>query len=118
MIALLIFSTLVNQWSKTKTRILKSRSHHFEWLFPSSDPLKVKYYHHLIRWMLLLFGTYLTAWLVIEAFAPGSEFSLLFISLLFPFYIALHYYELRERYYDVQEHREGIVWYFSGPPYC
>jgi hypothetical protein len=96
--------------------MLESRSHHFEWLHPSSNPLKQKYYLQLIRWMLLLLATYLLVWVIIEALAsPQSEFSLLFISLLFPFYIALHYYELRERYYDVQENRTGINWYFSRP---
>jgi hypothetical protein len=114
-ICLLIFSSVINQWSKTKARMLESHSHHFEWLHPSADPLKEKYYLHLIRWMLLLLGIYLLAWLVMESLLPDSEFSMLFISLLFPFYIALHYYELRERYYDVQEHRTGINWYFSRP---
>jgi hypothetical protein len=114
-ICLLIFSSLINQWSKTKARMLESRSHHFEWLHPSADPLKEKYYLHLIRWMLILLGIYLLAWLVMETLTPASEFSMLFISLLFPFFIALHYYELRERYYDVQEHRTGINWYFSRP---
>jgi len=114
-ISLLIFSALVNQWSKTKTRILESNSHHFEWLHPSAEPLKQKYYVHMIRWMLWLLAAYLLAWVIVEAWFPRSEFSLLFISLLFPFYIALHYYELRERYYDVQENRTGVNWYFSRP---
>jgi hypothetical protein len=95
--------------------MLESRSQHFEWLHPSADPLKQKYYRHMIIGMLLLLTIYLLAWFVMDGRLPGSEFSMLFISLLFPFYIALHYYELRERYYDVNEHRTGINWYFSRP---
>ena len=114
-ICLVIFSSLINRWSKIKYRMLESRSPHFEWLHPSADPLKQKYYNHLIRWLLLLTGVYLLAWLLIETLATGSEFSLLFISLLFPFYIAIFYYELRERYYDVQERKTDINWYYSRP---
>ena len=114
-ICLVIFSSLINRWSKVKYRMLESRSPHFEWLHPSSDPLKQKYYNHLIRWMLLLLGVYLLAWFFVELLATGSEFSLLFISLLFPFYIAIFYYELRERYYDVQERKTDINWYYSRP---
>jgi hypothetical protein len=44
-IALLIFSALVNQWSKTKLRILEGRSQHFEWLYPIR-PLEQEYYRH------------------------------------------------------------------------
>jgi hypothetical protein len=114
-ICLVIFSSLINRWSKGKNRMLESRSHHFEWLHPSADPLKRKYYLHLIRWMLLLLGVYLLAWVCMETWIPGSEFSILFISLLFPFYIAVFYYELRERFYDVQEKRTDINWYYACP---
>jgi len=114
-ICLVIFSSLINRWSKGKNRMLESRSHHFEWLHPSADPLKRKYYLHLIRWMLLLLGVYLLAWIFMETWIPGSEFSILFISLLFPFYIAVFYYELRERFYDVQEKRTDINWYYARP---
>jgi hypothetical protein len=115
-IGLLILSSLVNQWSKTKLRILESRSRHFEWLHPSTIAIKQKFYWHLITWMGILFGIYLLFWIVIEV-SPlhRSEFSLFFISLLFPFYIAIHYFELRERYYDVKENRIGVLWYFSQP---
>ena len=114
-ICLVIFSSLINRWSKGKNRMLESRSHHFEWLHPSADPLKRQYYLHLIRWMLLLLGVYLLAWICMETWIPRSEFSILFISLLFPFYIAVFYYELRERYYDVQEKRTDINWYYARP---
>ena len=114
-ICLVIFSSLINRWSKGKNRMLESRSHHFEWLHPSADPLKRKYYLHLIRWMLLLLGVYLLAWVYMETWKPESEFSILFISLLFPFYIAVFYYELRERFYDVQEKRTDINWYYARP---
>lgn len=114
-ICLVIFSSLINRWSKGKNRMLESRSHHFEWLHPSADPLKRKYYLHLIRWMLLLLSVYLLAWVCMESWLPESEFSILFISLLFPFYIAVFYYELRERFYDVQEKRTDINWYYARP---
>ena len=99
-IAFLIFSAFANQLSKTKGKSLESRSGHFEWLFPSSRPLKQKYYQHLISWMLALLAVFVTIWIVVETAVPGSEFSLIFISLLFPFYIALFYYELRDQYYQ------------------
>ena len=114
-ICMVIFSALVNQWAKTKNRMLESRSQHLEWLHPSANLLKQKYYRHLIIGMLILFAIYLAAWVFMDNRLPGSEFSMLFISLLFPFYITLHYYELRERYYDAHEHRTGINWYFSRP---
>jgi hypothetical protein len=114
-ICLVIFSSLINRWSKVKNRMLESRSPHFEWLHPSNDALKQKYYSHLIRWMLLLLGVYILSWVFIETLATDSEFSLLYISLLFPFYIAIFYYELRERYYDVLERKTDINWYYSRP---
>ena len=114
-ICLVIFSSLINRWSKDKNRMLESRSHHFEWLYPSDEFYKQKYYLHLIRWMLLLFGVYLLAWILLELLPSRSEFSFLFISLLFPFYIAVFYYELRERYYDVQEKRTDVNWYYARP---
>ena len=114
-ICLVIFSSLINRWSKVKNRMLESRSPHFEWLHPSANALKQKYYGHLIRWMLLLLGVYILSWVFIETLATHSEFSLLFISLLFPFYVAIFYYELRERYYDVQERKTDINWYYSRP---
>jgi hypothetical protein len=99
-IVFLILSAFANQLSKTKGKSLESRVHHFEWLFPSTRPLKQQYYRHLIRWMLLLLAVYISVWTFVELITPGSEFSLIFISLLFPFYIALHYYELRDQYYQ------------------
>jgi hypothetical protein len=114
-ICLVIFSSLINRWSKDKNKMLDSRSHHFEWLYPSNDFFKQKYYVHLIRWMLLLSGVYMLVWMIMEALPSRSEFSFLFISLLFPFYIAVFYYELRERYYDVQERRTDTNWYYARP---
>jgi hypothetical protein len=114
-ICLVIFSSLINRWSKDKNRMLESRSHHFEWLYPTNDFIKQEYYVHLIRWMLLLSGVYLLAWVFMETLPARSEFSFLFITLLFPFYIAVFYYELRERYYDIQEQRTDINWYYARP---
>ncbi len=114
-ICLVIFSSLINRWSKDKNRMLESRSHHFDWLYPSNDFFKQRYYLHLIRWMLLLSGVYMLAWIFMEVLPSRSEFSFLFISLLFPFYIAVFYYELRERYYDVQEKKTDVKWYYARP---
>jgi cbb3-type cytochrome oxidase subunit 3 len=114
-ICLVIFSSLINRWSKDKNRMLESRSHHFEWLYPSNNFFKQRYYLHLIQWMLLISGVYLLAWIFLEVLPSRSEFSFLFISLLFPFYIAVFYYELRERYYDVQERKTDVDWYYARP---
>jgi hypothetical protein len=114
-LVLLLFSALINQLSKRRLRLLASHSQNFDWLYPSKIKLKRNYYLHLIVWMLFLFLVYILAWVIIELFSPRAEFSLLFISLLFPFYVAVHYYELRERFYDLNENREGIVWYFARP---
>ena len=114
-ILLVIFSSLINRWSKEKYRMLESSSHHFEWLYTSNNFYKQRYYRSLIRGMLLLFGIYLLAWISVEALPSQSEFSFLFTTLLFPFYIAVFYYELRERYYDVQEKRTAIKWYYARP---
>jgi hypothetical protein len=114
-LSLLIFSAFVNQWSKRKPRLLQSRSQHFEWLHPSTHPSKQKYYAHLVEWMVRLLAAYALAWGIIEQFFTSSEFSMLFISLLFPFYISIHYYEIRERYYDSQANRSGINTYLAHP---
>ncbi len=114
-LVLLLFCGLINQLSKKRLRLLESHSQHFDWLHPSKIKLKRNYYLHLINWMLILLLIYILAWVIIEAFSPRTEFSLLFISLLFPFYVAVHYYELRERFYDLHENREGIIWYFARP---
>ncbi|HMH22450.1 MAG TPA: hypothetical protein VK563_11770, partial [Puia sp.] len=95
---LLILSALIKEWSDKKNGILLTPSQHFEWLQPTA--LKEQYYHHLIRGMLFLLGLFLAAWIFIEALPPQYEFSLFFISLLFPIYVAFHYYLLREK----QEH--------------
>jgi hypothetical protein len=114
-ICLVLFCGLINQWAKSKNRMLESRASHFEWLYPSGDLLKLKYYRHLIVWMLWLLMTYLMAWFIMDAQLAGTEFSMLFISLLFPFYIAIHYFELRGTYYDQSKHYKDIYWYFSRP---
>ncbi|HSZ33302.1 MAG TPA: hypothetical protein VK772_08320 [Puia sp.] len=99
-IVFLICSAFANQISKTKGKSLENRSHHFEWLFPSTRPLKQEYYRHLKSWMLVLLAVFVLVWAFVETIIPRSEFSLIFISLLFPFYIALFYYELRDQYYQ------------------
>ncbi|HZE83176.1 MAG TPA: hypothetical protein VE035_02660 [Puia sp.] len=92
---LLILSALIKEWSDKKNGLLLTPTQHFEWLQPTA--LKERYYRHLIRGMLLLLGLFLSAWVFIENLPPQFEFSLFFISLVFPFYVALHYYLLREK---------------------
>src|SRR5258708_3073901 len=94
-LALLFLSALCNEWSKAKPGFLKIPPINFEWLRPV--PEKYEYYLHLRRGTLNFLGIYLLIWFSIEYFFKKAEFSLLLISLLLPFYIALHYYLLREK---------------------
>ncbi|PWT74477.1 MAG: hypothetical protein C5B59_11095 [Bacteroidetes bacterium] len=115
-LALLILTALINQWSKRRFNLLQGKSMHFDWLHPSDLKQKSGYYSHLIKWMLLLFGIYLVAWIVIEKFFYQFEITLLLLSILFPFYIAIHYYELREEFYAINEiSLGGSRWWISKP---
>ncbi|MBS1661505.1 MAG: cache domain-containing protein [Bacteroidetes bacterium] len=92
---LLIISTFINEWTGKKPSILIAPSKHFEWLRPL--PHKEKYYRHLISGMLSLLGAYILSWIVIKSLPRQLEFSLFFISLALPFYVAFYYYALREK---------------------
>ncbi len=94
---LLISSALVNQWSKKRNVLLQAPWLNFEWLYPART--KVGYYRHLLGWMAALLAIYFLSWVIIEIFFTQHEFSLFFITLLFPFYVLLHYYLIREKYY-------------------
>jgi hypothetical protein len=96
-ILLILFSALINEWTRKKTGLILSPANHFEWLQPA--PEKKRYYRLLIRGMFLLLGVYLLGWLLVEQISGESDFSLFFITLLFPFNIALCYYSLRQTYY-------------------
>lgn len=97
-VILLILSTIINEWTKKKPRILLAPARHFEWLRPL--PQKGAYYKHLIFGMLFLFALYFIIWVVISVFFQEQEFALFFITLSFPLYIALHYYTLWKKEND------------------
>jgi hypothetical protein len=103
-IVLLIFLALVNEWSRKKSLTLQTVENNFEWIYPAY--LKQRYYDHLILWMGILFLVYVMTWVFIENFLPQSEFLLLFTCILFPFFIAIHYYLLREKYFVLVLHME------------
>lgn len=92
---LLILSTIINEWTGKKPGILMAPSKHFEWLRPL--PQKEKYYRHLITGMLSMLAIYILAWCIVRSLPRELEFSLFFISLALPFYVALYYYALREK---------------------
>jgi len=92
---LLILSTIINEWTGKKPGILLAPSKHFEWLRPL--PHKEKYYRRLITGMLSTLAIYILAWCIIRSLPRELEFSLFFISLALPFYVALYYYALREK---------------------
>ena len=95
-LVLLILCALINEWARKRPGLLLSPSlHFFEWLHPTRN--KEQYYLHLIKGMILLFGLYAGAWLIVELLPSQFEFTLVYISLLFPFYLALYYYLLRDR---------------------
>jgi hypothetical protein len=96
LILLLILSALLNEWSRRKSSVIQPLEQHFDWLYPAS--LKKQYYTHLILWMIIFLVLFLLSWAVIEIWFPESEFRLLFISTLLPFFTAIHYYLLREKY--------------------
>jgi hypothetical protein len=93
---LLISISLINEWSKRKPRLLHIPLLHFEWIYPTQE--KIPYYRHLARWMLKLFLTYVAVWVVTELLFKKNEFTLFFVTLEFPFFVALHYYVLRENF--------------------
>ncbi len=92
---LLILSAIVKERAEERPDILLTPTHHFEWLQPTH--IKEYYYRYLNKAMLCFFGLFLAIWGVFEMLPLAFEFSLFYISLLFPFYIALHYYLLREK---------------------
>jgi len=95
---LIALIALLNEWSRRKPTLLAISPASFNWLHPVPD--KMKYYSHLRTWMLIMLGIYFVSWLFIEyLFHEDMEPSLFTLSLAFPFFIALHYYFVREKYY-------------------
>jgi len=94
-IALLVGSTLCNEWALSKPSLSGIPPVNFDWLRPKS--CKLEYYKHLLIGMGLLGGFYLLFWNGVELFLHRHEFALFVISVLFPFYLAIHYFLLREK---------------------
>jgi hypothetical protein len=96
-LALLILSTMVNEWSMKKPSLLQGQGaeESFGWLQPVEG--NNRYYLYLILGMFLLLGTYLATWFVVENLPADLEFSLFYLSLLFPFYIAIFYFRIKEK---------------------
>ena len=92
---LLILASLIKEWFEKRPALLRTPTRRFEWLQPTHQ--KERYYLHLIRGMLFFLLLFFVIWTLFEWFALPFEFSLFYISLLFPFYTALHYYLLREK---------------------
>jgi hypothetical protein len=110
---LLILAALVNEWSKRKAFMFHSLEQRFDWLCPAS--YKARYYRHLTRFMGFFLLLYISIWLLIDWYLPKLEFLLFFISLLFPFFIAVHYFLLREEYYrwmKKDKTKVGVYSYF------
>jgi hypothetical protein len=98
---LLLFSSLINEWSGKKRGLLQFPRLHFEWLSP--DTTKKMYYHHLSCWMSALFIFFALWWVTIEWFCNSAcEFSLFYVSVLFPFFVAIQYFMIRKENYQYQ----------------
>ena len=70
----------------------------FDWLYPLRK--KQFYYRHLVIYMLLLFLLYSLAWTVATLNYPSFEFSMFFVTLSFPFFIAILYFFMKKAYYN------------------
>ena len=92
---LLIISAFIKEQTEKRPALLRTPIHRFEWLQPS--PKKAKYYGHLFLGMLAFICVLALIWMIMETAATKNEFSLFFISLLFPFYMALNYSLVREK---------------------
>jgi hypothetical protein len=92
---LLIISAFIKEQTEKRPLLLRTPIHRFEWLQPS--PQKGKYYGHLFLGMLAFICLLVMTWVIMETAAINNEFSLFFISLLFPFYMALNYSLVREK---------------------
>jgi hypothetical protein len=102
-LALITLTAFFNEWGKRKPSLLSISPINFDWLHPV--PEKMAYYQHHTVWMWKLFGIYGLAWCVIELFFPRQEPCLFIISLSLPFFVANHYYVVREKYYLLYSRR-------------
>lgn len=107
-LSLLLLSAWINEWSKKRSALLQSPRLYFQWLRP--EKAKNFYYCHLIQWMLILFGIFIAWWLFVENFRGfPSEFSLFFVTVLFPFYVAAHYYSIREINNQIDDNLKSLL---------
>ncbi len=95
---LVLGSSIMNQCFKKRRSLLQAPSLNFDWLYPLQK--KKYYYQHLIRFMLMSFFLYILAWVVAAFCYPKMEFIMFFITLIFPFSIALLYFLIRKKYSD------------------
>ncbi|HEY4335369.1 MAG TPA: hypothetical protein VGM89_05715, partial [Puia sp.] len=94
-IGLLILSAYCNEWMSTRTSLVSISTVSFEWLRPI--PAKTGYYRHFIKGIALLAACYCIPWLVFQFIGEPFGFYLFVTSLLFPFYLTIHYVLLREK---------------------
>jgi hypothetical protein len=94
-IGLLILSAYCNEWMNTRTSLVSISTVSFEWLRPI--PAKTGYYRHFIKGIALLAACYCIPWLVFQCIGEPFGFYLFVTSLLFPFYLTIHYVLLREK---------------------
>jgi len=105
LLTLIGITAFLNEWAKRKPTLLGILPVNFQWLRPV--PRKTYYYKHLLKWMGYLFIIYLLAWLLIEGFLRRQEIALFIISLSFPFFVAIHYYAIREKQYILEKEQSS-----------
>lgn len=94
-IALLILSAYFNEWISSRTTLLSISTVSFEWIRPV--PRKTGYYRHFIKGIALLAACYCVPWIIFQLIGEPFGFYLFVTSVLFPFYLAIHYVLLREK---------------------
>jgi hypothetical protein len=108
-ILLLILSTFCNEWGNRKSSLSGIPPVNFDWLRPGGR--KQNYYRHLIIGMGCFTGIYGFFWLIFESFFHRQELFLFVTSILFPFFVAIHYFLLREKQkHPRADFRKTIPW--------
>jgi len=94
-ILLLILSAYCNEWISSRTTLVSISTVSFEWIRPV--PGRTGYYRHFIKGIALLAACYCIPWLIFQLIGEPFGFYLFATSLLFPFYLTVHYVLLREK---------------------
>lgn len=94
-IILLILSAYCNEWISSRTTLVAISTVSFEWIRPV--PGRAGYYRHFIKGIALLASCYCIPWLIFQLIGEPFGFYLFATSLLFPFYLTVHYVLLREK---------------------